>query len=165
MRIKCSSRCAIPKSSSKTVYLACLLIMSEKRGRGSVLILLKEKKCEMNPVPISDLRAPNMQSLHTLLCNLSTWGYNMYNNNMYAYRNMNGGQMNANGPTQIVVVEPYVYAALQNLIGKNAVLDTVRGSVGGTVIDVKPDHVVIQDRDSTFFVRLCQIVWMMPDTD
>ncbi|MDX5476352.1 MAG: YuzF family protein [Bacillaceae bacterium] len=88
----------------------------------------------------------------------------MYNNNMYAYRNMNG-QMNNNGPQQIVLVEPYVYAALQSLIGKNAVLDTVRGSVGGTVIDVKPDHVVIQDRDSTFFVRLCQIVWIMPDTD
>mgnify|MGYP005749597215 CR=1 FL=1 len=163
MRIICSSRCAGPKSASKTVYLACLLIMSEKRGLGSVLILLEEK-CEMNPDPISHLRVPNMQRLHTLLCNLSSWGSNMYNNNMYAYRNMNG-QMNNNGPQQIVLVEPYVYAALQSLIGKNAVLDTVRGSVGGTVIDVKPDHVVIQDRDSTFFVRLCQIVWIMPDTD
>lgn len=67
-------------------------------------------------------------------------------------------------PMQVVVVEPYVYAALRSLIGKRAVLDTVRGSVSGTVADAKPDHVVIQERDSTFFVRCSEIVWIMPET-
>lgn len=67
-------------------------------------------------------------------------------------------------PVQVVVIEPYVYAAVRSLIGKRAVLDTVRGSVSGMVVDAKPDHVVIQERDSTFFVRLCEVVWIMPET-
>ncbi|WP_245237676.1 YuzF family protein [Paenibacillus ihuae] len=71
---------------------------------------------------------------------------------------------NMNQPIQVVVVEPYVYAAVSSLIGKRVVLDTVRGSVSGMVVDAKPDHVVIQERDSTFFVRLCEVVWIMPET-
>lgn len=67
-------------------------------------------------------------------------------------------------PMQVVVIEPYVYAAVRSLIGKRAVLDTVRGSVSGMVVDAKPDHVVIQERDSTFFVRLSEVVWIMPET-
>lgn len=69
-----------------------------------------------------------------------------------------------NQPIQVVVFEPYVYAAVLSLIGKRAVLDTVRGSVSGMVVDAKPDHVVIQERDSAFFVRLCEVVWIMPET-
>ncbi len=84
-------------------------------------------------------------------------------NNMYTYRTQ--PQMNTNGPMQVVVVEPYVYTALTNLNGKRVVLDTTRGSVSGTVVDVKPDHVAIQEHDSTFLVRLCQIVWIMPDNN
>ncbi len=68
-----------------------------------------------------------------------------------------------NQPIQVVVVEPYVYAAVRSLIGKRAVLDTVRGSVSGMVVDAKPDHVVLQDRESTFFVRICEVVWIMPE--
>ncbi|WP_240479760.1 DUF2642 domain-containing protein [Paenibacillus wynnii] len=71
---------------------------------------------------------------------------------------------NMQQPIQVVVIEPYVYAAVRSLIGKRAVLDTVRGSVSGMVVDAKPDHVVIKERDSTFFVRLCEVVWIMPDT-
>nr|WP_176757434.1 YuzF family protein [Salimicrobium halophilum] len=69
-----------------------------------------------------------------------------------------------NRPMQVVVVEPYVYAALQSLMGKRAVIDTSRGSVSGTVMDVKPDHVVLQERDSAFFVRISEIVWIMPES-
>ncbi|MFS0724988.1 DUF2642 domain-containing protein [Paenibacillus sp. 1P07SE] len=57
-----------------------------------------------------------------------------------------------------------MYAAVHSLFGKRAVLDTVRGSVSGMVVDAKPDHAVIQERDSTFFVRLREVVWMMPET-
>ncbi|WP_245243512.1 YuzF family protein [Mesobacillus selenatarsenatis] len=68
-----------------------------------------------------------------------------------------------NGPMNVVVVEPYVYAALRNLIGKRVVLDTKRGSVSGVVRDAKPDHVVVQEHDSTFFGRIREIVWIMPE--
>ena len=81
----------------------------------------------------------------------------MMNNGMYP-------QGKQSGPMNVVVVEPYVYSALQSLIGKRVVIDTTRGSVNGIVRDAKPDHVVIQERDSTFFVRICEIVWIMPES-
>lgn len=83
-------------------------------------------------------------------------------NPMYAYRV--NPQITQNGPMQIIVLEPFVYEALRSLIGKRAVLDTTRGSVSGMVVDAKLDHVVIQEHDSTFFVRLREIVWIMPES-
>ncbi|WP_175989892.1 YuzF family protein [Bacillus sp. Marseille-Q1617] len=80
---------------------------------------------------------------------------------MYPYRT--NPQVPSNGPMQVVVVEPYVYAALKSLIGKRVVIDTSRGSVSGTVADAKPDHVVVKEHDSSFFVRICEIVWIMPE--
>lgn len=68
------------------------------------------------------------------------------------------------GPVQVVAVEPYFYTALFTFIGKRLVIDTSRGSVNGIVVDVKPDHVVVREHDSTFFVRICEIVWFMPET-
>ncbi|CQR47164.1 hypothetical protein BN1058_01455 [Paraliobacillus sp. PM-2] len=65
---------------------------------------------------------------------------------------------------QVMVVEPFVFAAASSLVGKYAVIETTRGSVSGMVRDAKPDHIVIQERDSTFFVRLCEVIWIMPDT-
>jgi Protein of unknown function (DUF2642) len=72
--------------------------------------------------------------------------------------------LSPNVPMQVVVVEPYVYAALRSLIGNRVVIDTSRGPVNGTVIDAKPDHVVVKDHDSTFFVRICEIIWIMPES-
>ncbi|MDF2606907.1 MAG: hypothetical protein K0S34_1102 [Bacillales bacterium] len=74
------------------------------------------------------------------------------------------GNSNPNSPMQVVVVEPYVYAALMSLVGKRVVIDTSRGPVNGVVLDVKPDHVVIKEHDSTFFLRTCEIVWIMPES-
>lgn len=81
----------------------------------------------------------------------------MMRNGMYS-------QGSQSGPMNVVVVEPYVYAALYNLIGKRVVLDTTRGSVSGIVMDAKPDHVVVQEHDSAFFVRIREIVWIMPES-
>ncbi|MEW9109600.1 MULTISPECIES: DUF2642 domain-containing protein [Bacillaceae] len=67
-------------------------------------------------------------------------------------------------PEQVIVVEPFVYNAASSLVGKRAVIETSRGRISGSVIDVKPDHIALQERDSTFFVRLCEVVWIMPDT-
>ncbi|MCT2535179.1 YuzF family protein [Aquibacillus koreensis] len=63
----------------------------------------------------------------------------------------------------VMVVEPYVYQAATSLVGKYAVIETTRGSISGEVIDAKPDHIALKQRDSIFFVRLCEIVWIMPD--
>ena len=81
----------------------------------------------------------------------------MIRNGMYSQGTQSGQMI-------VVVVEPYVYSALYNLIGKRVVLDTTRGSVSGMVMDAKPDHVVIVEHDSTFFVRIREIVWIMPES-
>jgi hypothetical protein len=80
--------------------------------------------------------------------------------------NRNGmySQGTQSGPMNVIVGEPYVYLALYNLMGKRVVIDTTRGSVSGIVKDAKPDHVVIQEYDSTFFVRIREIVWFMPES-
>lgn len=86
----------------------------------------------------------------------------MYNNDierqMMAYNQMGNAQ-----PMQVMVMEPYVLEAARGLIGKYVVVETTRGSISGTLLDAKPDHLVIQQRDSSFFVRLCEIIWIMPD--
>jgi hypothetical protein len=64
-------------------------------------------------------------------------------------------------PKMVSVVDPYVYQTLQSVMGKHVVIETVRGSVRGMVKDVKLDHVLIMDR-VPFFVRIQQIVWIMP---
>ncbi|KAA0546627.1 DUF2642 domain-containing protein [Bacillus sp. BGMRC 2118] len=61
------------------------------------------------------------------------------------------------------IVEPFVVQAAQSLIGKNAVIETVGDSFRGRVMDAKPDHIVIQSGDSSFFIRLQMIISIMPD--
>lgn len=78
------------------------------------------------------------------------------------------GMMHSQGspnlPMQVVLVEPYLYETLRSLIGKRVVIDTSRGPVNGTITDAKPDHVVVQEYNSTFFVRICEIIWVMPES-
>ncbi|ERJ12678.1 DUF2642 domain-containing protein [Haloplasma contractile] len=64
----------------------------------------------------------------------------------------------------VSVVEPYVYQALQSLMRQRLIVDTVRGSIEGFLVDVKPDHIVVQDRknDQPQFIRTAQIVFIMP---
>jgi len=66
------------------------------------------------------------------------------------------------GPQMFSMVDPYVYQALQGTMGCELVVETVRGSVRGKVVDVKPDHVVLHTGGTSFFVRISEIVWFMP---
>ncbi|MGD6967111.1 YuzF family protein [Rossellomorea vietnamensis] len=59
--------------------------------------------------------------------------------------------------------EPYVYETLRSVIGKVLIVSTVRDTLRGKLMDVKPDHVVLNIGDETFFVHTCQIVSVMPD--
>ncbi|WP_100372958.1 YuzF family protein [Bacillus sp. FJAT-45037] len=66
-------------------------------------------------------------------------------------------------PQMTSPVDPYVVQTLQSITGNSVVIETTRGNVQGTITDVKPDHVVIESNDSSFFVRIQQIVWIMPN--
>ncbi|WP_139488069.1 YuzF family protein [Brevibacillus dissolubilis] len=60
-------------------------------------------------------------------------------------------------------LDPYVYQTLQAACGHVVTIETVRGNLRGVVADVAPDHVVLQIADSTFFIRIQQIVWVRPE--
>ncbi|MCA1031714.1 YuzF family protein [Bacillus timonensis] len=65
---------------------------------------------------------------------------------------------------QYMIVEPYVIQALNSLRSKEVIIETTRGSIRGVVLDVKPDHVVLMAGDSQFFMRICEIIWIMPES-
>lgn len=62
------------------------------------------------------------------------------------------------------LVDPYIVETLSMIIGKSVVIETVRGNLQGIITDVKPDHVVVKsyDSDTIFYVRIQQIVHVMP---
>lgn len=68
----------------------------------------------------------------------------------------------SNTPQMVSLVDPYVYQALQTLVSKRVVVETSRGSITGQISDVKPDHIVLQSHDATFFIRIQEIIWVMP---
>ena len=72
--------------------------------------------------------------------------------------------MNRQSIEYTTIIEPYVLEALTKIKGKSVVIETVRGNLQGILADVKPDHVVVKsyDSDTVFFVRLQQIVHIMP---
>ncbi|MTI79708.1 MAG: DUF2642 domain-containing protein [Firmicutes bacterium] len=65
----------------------------------------------------------------------------------------------------ISLIDPYVVETLKMIIGRSVVIETVRGNLQGILADVKPDHVVVNayDNETVFYVRLQQIVYVMPD--
>lgn len=62
-------------------------------------------------------------------------------------------------------VDPFMIERLKKIVGRSVVLETVRGNLQGVLVDVKPDHIVVQAHgdDTIFFVRIQQIVYVMPD--
>lgn len=65
-------------------------------------------------------------------------------------------------PQFMAFIDPYVYQTLQTIKGREVVIETVRGNMQGIIQDVKPDHIVLKSRDTLFFVRIQQIIWIMP---
>jgi Protein of unknown function (DUF2642) len=68
-------------------------------------------------------------------------------------------------PSQVQMVssiDPYVVEALGRLIGRCVLFETTRGAIEGTIIDVKPDHVLLQLHSRQACVRIAEIVWTMP---
>lgn len=67
-------------------------------------------------------------------------------------------------PMPMSCVDPYLVSALLPMTGKKLVVETVRGSLTGMLMDVKPDHIVIGEPhgDSKFYIRIAEIVHIMP---
>ncbi|MYL32063.1 DUF2642 domain-containing protein [Pontibacillus yanchengensis] len=66
--------------------------------------------------------------------------------------------------TQLMtLVDPYVVHTLQSVVGNMLIVETTKDTIRGKLIEVKPDHIVLTAGDSTFFVRIQQIVTIMPD--
>lgn len=65
---------------------------------------------------------------------------------------------------ETILIEPYFVLTLRMLIGKSVLIETVRGNIQGRITDVKTDHVVLTsyDGDTVFYVRMLQIVQVMP---
>ena len=66
------------------------------------------------------------------------------------------------GLTLQAFYDPFVYETLKSIVGSNVVIETTCGGVHGTIVGVKPDHVVLESHGKNFFVRICKIVWIMP---
>ena len=64
----------------------------------------------------------------------------------------------------ITPMDPYVVETLRAIIGRWVLIETVRGNLQGMLEDVKPDHIVVKayDNNTMFYVRLQQIVYVMP---
>lgn len=63
------------------------------------------------------------------------------------------------------LMDPYVVQTLQTVVGKKVVVNTGDGTIRGYLNKVQPDHIVLKEPEgqSTFFVRIQKIVWVMPD--
>jgi len=63
----------------------------------------------------------------------------------------------------VSLVDPYVVEALRRLIGRCVLFETTRGAIEGTIMDVKPDHVLLHlHHNREACVRIAEIVWTMP---
>lgn len=82
-----------------------------------------------------------------------------------SYRSYQMPMMQTRQPIEYnTLTEPYFIEKLEMIIGKSVVVETVRGNLQGILTDVKPDHIVVKsyDNDTVFYVRLQQIVEVMP---
>jgi len=71
-------------------------------------------------------------------------------------------QINPSQVQMVSSVDPYVVEALCRLIGRCVLLETTRGAIEGSIVDVKPDHVLLQLHSRQACVRIAEIVWTMP---
>ncbi|MFF2484203.1 DUF2642 domain-containing protein [Paenibacillus sp. NPDC058071] len=80
----------------------------------------------------------------------------------YNYNQLSPSQTNPNQIITVSAIDPYVVEALCRLIGRCVLLETTRGAIEGSIVDVKPDHVLLQLHSRQACVRIAEIVWTMP---
>lgn len=70
--------------------------------------------------------------------------------------------MNEQTPSFVSHIDPYVYQTLQGITGVTVIVQTTGGTVTGILKTVMPDHIVVDSGGSSFFIRIQQIVWVIP---
>jgi hypothetical protein len=59
--------------------------------------------------------------------------------------------------------DPYVYQTLTSIVGKKIVVQLTNNTlVQGELIQVLPDHIVVEKNKTPFFIRNQQIIWVSP---
>jgi len=81
---------------------------------------------------------------------------------LYQPSNVSPVQSNPVQIQTVSAIDPYVVEALMRLTGRCVLLETTRGAIEGSIIDVKPDHVLLQLHSRQACVRIAEIVWTMP---
>ncbi|WP_425484315.1 YuzF family protein [Halobacillus locisalis] len=84
---------------------------------------------------------------------------------MNHYQQNQARDMHANQPMPLqyyTLVDPFVVQTLKSVVGKMLIVETTKDTIRGQLQDVQPDHIVLTAGDSTFFVRIQQIVTIMP---
>lgn len=80
------------------------------------------------------------------------------------YYNEQHYRMNQQMNTQyFTMIDPYVVSTLQTVVGKVLIVQTTKDTIRGKLMEVKPDHIVLLAGDSTFFIRIQEVVSVMPE--
>ena len=58
--------------------------------------------------------------------------------------------------------DSYLYHALLAYLHQPITVETTRGSVRGTLHHVAPDHIVVEMGGNCFFIRMEQMIWLVP---
>jgi len=56
----------------------------------------------------------------------------------------------------------FVYETLLSVVGSTLKIQMSTGSIEGKLIGAKPDHAILESNGNTFFIRIQEIVWIMP---
>lgn len=77
---------------------------------------------------------------------------------------MNNNALNMTQYQTVFDFDPYVYETLMSVVGEPMMVETTGMPSMGMLMDVKPDHIVLQDPMSkqTRFVRIKEIVTIVP---
>lgn len=81
----------------------------------------------------------------------------------YGYDGQRAQEKNHLTPQYRTMVDPFVVQTLQTVIGKELIVQTTKDTIRGILNDVKPDHIMLMAGDSPFFIRIQQIVSVMPE--
>ncbi|MDQ0254873.1 hypothetical protein J2S74_002255 [Evansella vedderi] len=84
---------------------------------------------------------------------------------MYDQQHYSHGREDRHGADveYVSLYDPFLVQTLQSILGKSIVVETSKGSIRGKLADVKPDHICLQSKEASFFIRIQEIVWVMPN--
>lgn len=82
---------------------------------------------------------------------------------MYYGYGMQRAQHNNLDTQYRTMIDPFVVQTLQTVVGKELIVETTKDTIRGILRDVKPDHITLMAGDSPFFIRIQQIVSIMPE--